>query len=266
MGLGEIELHLHHEEDTEEGLKEKLEVAKNNFSKHGAMLTLGEKSVAVFGFIHGDFALNNARYDNSMCGVDNELRILRDAGCYADFTEPSAPHRSQTVKVNSIYYAKDIPGEKKSHNLGIDVKRGGKEKGDLMLIQGPLCLNWRKRKRNIFPRIENGCIHGGNPGTPDRIDLWAKAHIHVIGNPNWIFIKVYCHGAQEEDIDALLLDEADIMFSYMENQYNDGEQYRLHYVSAREMYNIIKAAEAGYQGDPFFYKDFILKPYCNTKK
>ena len=33
-------------------------------------------------------------------------------------------------------------------------------------------------------------------------------------------------------------------------RYNDGTNYVLHYVSAREVYNIVKAAEAGKSGDP----------------
>jgi hypothetical protein len=40
--------------------------------------------------------------------------------------------------------------------------------------------------------------------------------------------------------------------------YNDGTNYVLHYVTAREVYNIIKAAEAGMQGDPGQYRDYIL--------
>jgi hypothetical protein len=34
----------------------------------------------------------------------------------------------------------------------------------------------------------------------------------------------------------------------------------LHYVTAREVYNIIKAAEAGKGGDPNAWRDYILPP------
>ena len=44
----------------------------------------------------------------------------------------------------------------------------------------------------------------------------------------------------------------------LSKEYNDGENYILHYVSAREMYNIAKAAEAGKNGNPNEYRDFIL--------
>jgi len=41
-GFGEIELHLHHGYDTADGLKEKLERAKEDFAQHGALITQGE--------------------------------------------------------------------------------------------------------------------------------------------------------------------------------------------------------------------------------
>jgi hypothetical protein len=266
QGFGEIELHLHHGNDTPEGFRQKLEQAKTQFSRHGAFITQGNSSSYAFGFIHGNWALNNSRNDPRMCGVNNELRILRECGCYADFTLPSAPHESQTRKINSIYYAQDILGKTKSHDQGIDVKVGGEEVGDLMLIQGPLALNWKNRKLGVLPRIENGCIQRSSPGTKERIDLWVQQHIHVRGRPEWIFIKVYCHGAQEEDMDALLGENAHRMYSHLEKKYNDGKRFVLHYVTAREMYNVIKAAEDGKTGNPVFYKDLMIRPYLNSGK
>lgn len=265
LGTGEIELHLHHSDDTPEELSQKLERAKQQFSVHGALITYTDPPRHAFGFIHGDWALNNSR-KGRFCGVDSELKILREAGCYADFTLPSAPDESQTRKVNAIYYAMDIQGKRKSHNSGIDVRVGGRETGDLMIIQGPLAVNWKRRKWRLLPRIENGCLLESNPITSNRIDLWVRQSIHVVGRPEWIFIKVHCHGAQEEDYDTLLGKKAHAMYSYLENEYNDGERYRLHYVTAREMYNIVKAAEAGKTGNPFLHKDFMIAPYLNSGK
>jgi hypothetical protein len=266
QGVGEIEMHLHHDNDTAEGLEEKIEKAKAEFSRHGIFVTENNPKKLAFGFIHGDFALNNSRENGSWCGVDNELSILKKAGCYADFTLPAAPHVAQTRKVNSIYYAKDILGKRKSHDAGIDVRVGGRASGDLMLIQGPLALNWRKRKWGFLPRIENGCIMKSNPGTAERADLWVNQHIHIKGRPEWTFIKTHCHGAQEEDFDALLGETAHKMFAFLEKKYNEERGYKLHYVTAREMFNIIKAAESGKRGNPERYKDFVIRPYRNMGK
>lgn len=257
-GFAEVEIHLHHSYDTARGFREKIERCKNNFVKHGLLSRDKTTKEVKFGFIHGNWALNNSRRDDRWCGVDNELGLLREAGCYADFTLPSAPDISQTSKINSIYYAEDRPGQKKSHDTGIDVEVGKLPSGDLMLIQGPLGLNWKKRKAFIIPRIENGEISSKNPPTKNRVDLWIDEHIHVKGKSDWVFVKVYTHGAQEANADILLGDRINEMHSYLGNEYNDGKDYVLHYVTAREMFNIIKAAEAGLDGDPSKYRDHVL--------
>ena len=63
-----------------------------------------------YGFIHGNWALDNSRPDGRMCGVDNELDVLRETGCYADFTLPSAPSPTQTRKINSNSRPLVFPG------------------------------------------------------------------------------------------------------------------------------------------------------------
>ena len=73
-----------------------------------------------------------------------------------------------------------------------------------------------------------------------------------------MFIKVHTHGTQERDINTLLGEPMDKAFSYLEENYNDGVNWQLHYVSARETYNIIKAAEAGLSGNPNQYRDYLI--------
>ena len=108
-GYGEIEVHLHHRDDSEESLRNQIRKGIENLSNHGALKPQGKEYGPKFGFVHGDWALNNSRKDGRFCGVNNELRILREEGCYADFTLPSAPSDTQTKKINSIYYAKSNP-------------------------------------------------------------------------------------------------------------------------------------------------------------
>lgn len=61
-------------------------------------------------------------------------------------------------------------------------------------------------------------------------------------------------------MDTLLGEPVDAMHRYLETAYNDGERYVLHYVTSREVYNIIKAAEAGESGNPNLYRDYHLPP------
>lgn len=264
QGLGEIEIHLHHDKDTAHGLMQKL----NSFvdilhKRHGALPVCPITQKPLFAFIHGNFALDNAHADGSWCGVNNELLVLKDAGCYADFTLPSAPCDTQTEKINSIYYAKGNPNACKAHNDGQDVVVGGRPWGDLMIMQGPLALNWKRRKWGLLPKIENSDIRAIYPPTNDRVDLWVETGVHVRGKPDWVFVKVHTHGAQDDDMNTLLGQPVDDMFSYLESRYNDGENYHLHYVSSREMYNISKAAEAGEERNPGELRDYILPPPKN---
>jgi hypothetical protein len=258
-GYGEIEVHLHHDDDTEAGLRANLdEFLEILVGRHDALPLDAATGKPLWSFIHGNWALDNSRCDGRWCGVNNELQILRDMGCYADFTLPSAPSDTQTSTVNSIYYATDDPAKPKSHDTGERVRVGGKPAGDLMIMQGPLCLRWKMRGPLPVPSIENGDVRAGNPPTPARVDAWVETGVHVQGRPEWVFVKVHTHGTQERDIAALLGEPVARMFEHLERRYNDGRDHVLHYVSAREMYNIARAAEAGKAGDPGQYRDFVI--------
>jgi len=265
-GFGEVEIHLHHDNDTDQGLRQKLEQAKKDFTKHGLLGKNKSTGEIGFAFIHGNWALNNSGKDGRWCGINNESSILKSCGCYADFTFPSAPSETQTKIINSIYYPNGDEQKPKSHNNGIAVAVGAVHEPPLLhvistqpiIIQGPLTLNWRKRKAGIFPRIENADVTGVNPPTPNRVDLWVDQNIGVKGKPDWIFVKVHTHGAQENNINTLLGASMDQTFSYLESQYNDGKNYVLHYVTAREMYNIIKAAEADENGNPNNFRNYSV--------
>src|SRR5205807_901208 len=89
-------------------------------------------------------------------------------------------------------------------------------------------------------------------------DRWIKAGIHVAGRPDRIFIKLHCHGAADGNREPLLGTDFEALFSDAESRFNDGARYRLHYLTAREMFNVIKATEAGVTGDVGGLRDYIL--------
>ncbi len=254
MGFGDVEIHLHHDNDTAEHLRDTLQEFKTILHERHHLLRKNPESGDIeYGFIHGNWALDNSGGAGKWCGVNNEISILRETGCYADFTFPSAPDESQVATINSLYYATDDPMRPKSHNTGVPVEAGRKSSGDLMLIQGPLGLNWKSRKFGLLPRIENGELSGDNPPSKDRVDLWIKTHIHVQGQPNWIFVKLHTHGADEENMGVLLGEPMDRMWTYLEEEYNDGRKYCLHYVTVYELFQAVKAAESGAVIDPSSY-------------
>ncbi|NQT22673.1 MAG: hypothetical protein HQ579_04445 [Candidatus Omnitrophica bacterium] len=261
QGFGEIEVHLHHDHippysDTSETFEKKIkDIIERSalLGIFGSDKTTGRRR---FGFVHGDWALDNSR-GGKYCGINNELEILSRCGCYADFTFPSLCE-SQPRKINSIYYASDDPKKPKSYNSGTDVRVGGRENGDLMIMQGPLGLRYKKKGKIPFVAIEASNISKTDLPISQRIDFWIKSAIGVKGRPNWVFIKVHTHGALEDNADVLLGEHMHKMYSYLESKYNDGKKYGLHYVTAREFYNIVKAAEKGLEGNPCLYRDYVI--------
>ncbi len=252
-GLGSVEVHLHHDNDTAAALGERLGIfTEALFHRHG-LLRRGLDGRISFGFVHGNWALDNARPDGRWCGVNNEINILRDAGCYADFTLPAAPDPSQTRTVNSIYYAVDDPARPRSHDYGTAVRVGATAPANgLLMIQGPLMLDMRRRIWNIFPGLENGAIDASDAHHPtlDRFVSWVNARIGVAGRPEWIFVKIYTHGATENNAAILLGPTMEAFHTAIGRAFNDGRRYRLHYVNAYEMATLVKAAEAGLEGSP----------------
>ncbi|MBY0460128.1 MAG: hypothetical protein K2V38_22660, partial [Gemmataceae bacterium] len=82
---GEIEIHLHHDHDTADGLRRKLLNFKKTLAeRHGALSRDKETGEIGYAFIHGNWALDNSRCDRRHCGVNNELDVLRETGCFAD--------------------------------------------------------------------------------------------------------------------------------------------------------------------------------------
>jgi len=255
-GFGEFELHWHHDHDDQDSFMEKLTNAFKIFHKYGYMKPYKENQMASFSFIHGDWSLGNSRGEN-FCGVDNEISLLMEAGCYGDFTFPALFNEAQPPFINNIYYSKDN-NKKASYFNGRNAKVGQMQASDeFMIFQGPLTINWFDWRHKWHPTIEDGDINRfPTHDDPKRIDSWVRQNIHVKGCPNWQFVKIFCHGAQDHL--SVVSDTTDRMFSYLESKYNDGENYRLHYVTAREAYNIVKAAEDGNKGNPNRYRDYII--------
>ena len=259
LGLGEVEIHLHHDGDTSENLRQTLLTFKDLLARrHGLLARHRETGALAYGFVHGNWALDNSSPDGRWCGVNNEIEILRETGCYADFTLPSAPSPTQTRKINSIYYAIDDPHRTQVTRLGDRRRQRRIPRDGLMIIQGPLVLNWRRRKWGILPRIENGCLQGNQPPTPDRLDDWLRARVQVPTRPDWYFVKLHTHGAPEANQRVLLGKPMVDFHLALARRAKEDPSFRFHYVTAREMYNLVRAAEAGWQGTVAEARDYEL--------
>ena len=272
----EVEVHLHHDRDTEATLRAKLVKGIADFTRHG-FLPRDAAGRTRWGFVHGDWALDNSHPDGAQCGVSNELSLLRELGCYADFTLPSCPDVTQTRTINRLYYAQDTSGPK-SHDTGVQVRvlcAGGLQSppvsasapngdcespapvfGDLLIVQGPLALNWERRKFGLLPRLENSDLTAVNPPRSDRMRLWLQQHIHVLGRPEWIFIKLHCHGGPPPNSGVFLGEPYRAFHQHLAETYTERNGWRMHYVTARELVNILHAAEDGHSGNAGQFRDY----------
>jgi hypothetical protein len=196
--------------------------------------------------------------------VNNELDVLMEEGCYADFTFPAWRHTAQPRSVNRIYYAVDDPARAKSYDSGEPARVGKRDQPGLLLIQGPLAPYVERKQGRFTVSVDDADLAGYRRYAPARLDRWVRTGIHVAGRPDRIFIKLHTHGAADRNREVLLGTDLDALFSDAEARYNDGERYRLHYVTARQMYNVIKATEAGVELPPAHLRDYAMPPPGGT--
>lgn len=255
--LGEVELHLHHDGDTAGALKARIGEFLSAYAAHGH-LSREKNGCPRYGFIHGNWCLANARNDGRWCGVNEEIPLLFDTGCYADFTFPSAPDECQPNIVNQIYWPTGDLMRTRAYEQGKPARVGEVQRDRILMIEGPLAFS--RRPGTLRPRIEAAAVTARDPATPARIASWVAQNIHVEGRPEWVFVKIHTHGAPEAQAESLLGAPGRAMHRELGDRYNDGWRWKLHYVTAREMFNIAIAAMEGHRGNPNDYRDYVLNP------
>lgn len=260
-GYGEIEIHLHHgvgKPDTADNVRQQLANFRDTLaSRHNALCYWDGSGLPQYAFIHGSFALANSAGGRA-CGVDSEMQVLADTGCYVDMTFPTGSfHRSQPGKINSLYECTLPLSARESHRHGRNLAAGRSPQTFPLMVQGPLLWDFQPSHARRIISIENGAWTTPNPPSIRRLRLWKKAAIQVAGRPDWLFIKLHCHGmdprqkpvAYGEPLRAFLRELV---------EHAEDRQETLHFVTAREMVNIILAACDGKDGSPGDFRDYRL--------
>ena len=260
LGMGEVEVHLHHDGDTRETLRERLEKTLADLNRHGVLAKTRVDAKPAWAFIHGNWCLANARRDGRWCGVDDEMDLLWELGCYADLTFPSAPDESQPGIVNSIYYPRGDVSRRRAYEDGAPIRVGTPRQDRLLLIEGPIALARRRSPSASASaiRIESSALDRSDPPTAARLATWVEQEVTVGGRPEWVFVKLHTHGAPEKNAEILLGDTMMRFHEELARAHDDGEKWKLHYVTAREMFNLARAAMDGRRGEPSEWFDYEI--------
>jgi hypothetical protein len=235
QGTADVDIHIHHDGEGQQNFIDRMSNFIDSLVARHGLLRLHDGRI-VFGFIHGNWALDNSRPDGRYCGLNNEITLLHKLGCYADFTMPSGASPTQSRTVNSIYWVTDDPLRPRSYDRGVSVKPGTLGHGDLLMIPGPLGVRFAER---LIPRLENGEIAWYDAPTAYRIGRWLELAPRIGRN---IFIKLHTHGAVERNTDALLVQGGlGRLFDLLEAECRRCG-HELHYVTTWEMRQAVDRA------------------------
>ncbi len=259
---GEVEIHLHHgldAPDTAENTRRQLTEFRDALViNHGSLCFMEGSSQPRYAFVHGNFTLANSA-GGYACGVDSEMQLLADTGCYADFSLPAAAfHPAQIGKVNSLYECGLPLNAQAPHRKGRDLRVGRAPRIFPLNVQGPLMFDFDWSARNGVGRFENAALTAANPPSLRRLRLWKKAAISVQHRPDWLFIKLHCHSMDPTQREGVIGAPMQRFLTELVAGAEDRREF-IHFVTAREMVNIIWAACDGREGNPGEHRDYRLR-------
>jgi hypothetical protein len=187
------------------------------------------------------------------------MQILAESGCYADLTLPSAPDRSQVPRINAIYQCGLPLDERTPHRKGPALKVGDIPKLPI-IFSGPLICDFNRWRYGLpLPRFDNGVLSHKYPLGLERLKHWRSANIGVQGRPDWIFIKLFCHGFLPGDEPVVIGEDFIKFFGNVVELGEQSKRFKVHFATAREAFNMIMAALDGRDGEPGLYRDYRLR-------
>jgi hypothetical protein len=145
------------------------------------------------------------------------------------------------------------------HRRGPDLKIGDRLNLPIIL-GGPLIVDLSRRKFGLpVPRLDTGVLSQKYPLNVDRLDRWRSAAISVRGRPDWVFVKLYCHGFFPEDESVVIGEDLRKFFANVIELGERTGEFKVHFATAREAFNMVQAAVEGYDDQPGQYRDYALR-------
>ena len=134
-----------------------------------------------------------------------------------------------------------------------------------LIIQGPLIADLKRSLRAARPDSRKQRAHRSQSAdSMHRFALWKQAQVRVLGRPDWLFIKLHCHSMDPTQKDAVIGDSFRKFLAALVGGAAERNE-TLHFVTAREMTNILLAACDGREGDPGDYRDYRFKRIADMR-
>ena len=205
-GFGEVEVHLHHDGDTADGLRRAtLAEAKDAARRRHGLLPR-----------HRGTGRTGLRLRPRQLGPGQlPARTAAGAGSTMSSTSSGRPAVTPTSLFprprarrrrgrSTASITRPTTPSARSRTTGASTSATGPARRRLDVHPGAVGPELARRKRGSLPRLENGCIQGSQPPGIDRLDLWLQARVQVRARPDWYFVKLHTHGAEEYNQRVLL--------------------------------------------------------------
>ena len=173
-GIGDVDIHIHHNCEGEEKFLDKMCGFIEVYAK--AWLAAAARRQNRVRLHSRQLGAGQLASRQTWCGLNNEITLLRDLGCYADFTMPSGASPTQGRVVNQIYWVNDDLTSRARMIAG-QVRTGQPGQGDLLITGDGAAVAQR-----FVPRLETGEIAWQDFPTPYRISRWLDLAPHQPGN------------------------------------------------------------------------------------
>lgn len=196
---------------------------------------------------------------------NSTIPFLPAEGCYADFTGPPIEGIHGSYFSQIYHYLRY--SENTSHIIdpSLSIYRESSSPLGLMMIPGSVGINWFDWSNLFFPNFETGSVCRRTLPYSLRTRLWIRSAAALPGRPDWIVIKLFTRGCEPANEEILLGKYTHRIYKEFERFARGGHPCYLHYVSGRELYNIIRAAESGCSGNPHMMRDWQLPPFVNQR-
>ena len=113
--------------------------------------------------------------------------------------------------------------------------------------------------RSVVPRIDNAELSDRMRLTANRYARWRRNAVVVAGREDCLFIKLHCHGMDPKDADVMIGEGRRV---FLEGLVREARRWsdHLHFMTTRELVNVMLALCDGATGDPGRYRNYRLEP------